>query len=382
MSSADGPSHCPTIGIVGGGQLARMLALAGYPLGLRFVVLDPAPDACAGYVAPQIEAAYDDQDALAELADRADVVTFDFENVPAESARLLAERVAIFPPPRALGVAQDRLTEKALFASLGIETAPHAAVDGIDDLRRAVEEIGLPAVLKTRRFGYDGKGQSVLRTAEDLATACEQLGGQGLILEGFVDFAGEVSMLAARSSAGETAFYPLVCNRHEGGILRLSHPLGSDPADPGPIAPSGSLEGLAAQAEAAAEKVLSELDYVGVLAIEFFVAGGRLIANEMAPRVHNSGHWTQDGAVTCQFENHLRAGLGWPLGDPSAIGPNAMVNLIGAVPDASHVLGVPDAHLHAYDKAPRAGRKVGHLNLRATSWRQLAERIAALGELA
>ena len=378
MSSGESSFHCLTIGIVGGGQLARMLALAGYPLGLRFIVLDPAPDACAGSVAPHIEAAYDDRKALIELAERADVVTFDFENVPAESARLLSEQVPIFPPPRALEVAQDRLTEKALFAGLGIETAPHAAVDGLDDLKRAVDSIGLPAVLKTRRFGYDGKGQSVLRTSEDLEPACEQLGGRGLILEGFIDFSGEVSMLAARSSRGETAFYPLTCNRHEGGILRLSHPLGSNLGDPGPIAPAGSLEGLAAQAEAAAEKVLAELDYVGILAIEFFVADGRLIANEMAPRVHNSGHWTQDGAVTCQFENHLRAGLGWPLGDASALGPNAMVNLIGAVPDASHLLRVPDAHLHAYDKAPRAGRKVGHVNLRAASWRQLEERIEAL----
>ncbi|MEO1088300.1 MAG: 5-(carboxyamino)imidazole ribonucleotide synthase, partial [Acidobacteriota bacterium] len=312
------------VGILGGGQLARMMVLAGTPLGLRFVVLDPAPDACAGQVAPQIVAAYDDRDGLLQLAERADVITFDFENVPASSAQLLSERLPIFPPPRALDVAQDRLSEKQLFASLGIETAPHAAVGRLDELERAVVELGFPAVLKTRRLGYDGKGQRVLRRPRDVESAWRELGSAPLILEGFVDFDGEVSMLAARSTAGEQRFYPLTRNRHSDGILRFSQPAPPPASWQGPGLPD-----LESRARDAAARVLDALDYVGLLAIEFFVAEGRLIANEMAPRVHNSGHWTQDGAVTCQFENHLRAGLGLPLGETSLRGPVAMVNLIG-----------------------------------------------------
>ncbi|MEM8993393.1 MAG: 5-(carboxyamino)imidazole ribonucleotide synthase, partial [Acidobacteriota bacterium] len=277
------------VGILGGGQLARMMVLAGAPLGLRFVVLDPAPDACAGQVAPQIVAAFDDRGGLLQLAERADVITFDFENVPASSARLLAERLPIFPPPRALEAAQDRLSEKRLFASLGIETAPHVAVDHLDELERAVVELGFPAVLKTRRLGYDGKGQRVLRRPRDVESAWEELGSAALILEGFIEFDGEVSMLAARSTTGEQRFYPLTRNRHADGILRSSRPA------PPPGWERPGLPDLESRARAAAARVLDALDYVGLLAIEFFVADGRLIANEMAPRVHNSGHWTQDG---------------------------------------------------------------------------------------
>ncbi|MEM1181947.1 MAG: 5-(carboxyamino)imidazole ribonucleotide synthase [Acidobacteriota bacterium] len=361
------------IGILGGGQLARMMVLAGTPLGLRFVVLDPAPDACAGQVAPQIVAAYDDRDGLQELAERADLITFDFENVPASSAQLLAARLPIFPPPQALDVAQDRLSEKELFGSLGIETAPHVAIDRLEDLERAVVELGFPAVLKTRRLGYDGKGQRVLRRARDAEQAWGELAGVPLILEGFIDFDGEVSMLAARTAGGDVRFYPLTRNRHAGGILRFS-----EPAPPPPRWTSPGAEDLETQARSASRRVLEALDYVGLLAIEFFVTEGRLIANEMAPRVHNSGHWTQDGAVTCQFENHLRAGLGWPLGDAGLRGPAAMVNLIGENPPAADVLATTGASLHSYGKTARPSRKVGHVNVVADSWEAVGERCAEL----
>ena len=338
------------VGIVGGGQLARMSILAGRSLGLDFLVLDPAVDACGGQVAEHLVGAYDAAGHLDELARRCDVVTFDFENVPAAAARRLAARCPVYPPPAALETAQDRLAEKTLFEQLGIPLAPYAAVDDPKDLRLAARRVGLPAVLKTRRFGYDGKGQRVLRSEADLAPAWDVLGPAPLILEGFVDFECEVSVLAARGRGGETAFYPLTENVHEAGILRLSR------------APRGDA-GLEAQAREYAARLLEHLEFVGVLAIELFVSEGGLLANEMAPRVHNSGHWSLDGAVTSQFENHLRAVVGWPLGETRPLGAAAMVNLIGDLPAAERVLAVPDAHLHVYGKAPRPGRKVGHVNV-------------------
>ena len=340
------------VGIVGGGQLARMLALAGYPLGLRFQVLDPAADACAGQVATLVHGDYDDEDRLNLLAEWADAVTFDFENVPAAAARVLEQRVTVYPPARALNVGQDRLYEKTLFWELGIPTPVFATVDSLEELRDAALRVGLPAVLKTRRLGYDGKGQRVLRAPEDIEPAWRELGGVPLILEGFVPFEREVSVLAVRGRDGETLFYPLVENHHRDGILRLSR------------APYRGriLEHLGWNF---ARRLLDRLDYVGLLAIEFFVHEGRLIANEMAPRVHNSGHWTIEGAETSQFENHLRAILGLPLGSTAAVGSSAMLNCIGAMPAREAVLAVPGAHYHAYGKAPRPGRKVGHLTLRA-----------------
>lgn len=343
-----------SVGIVGGGQLARMLALAGYPLGLRCVVLDPASDACAGQVAPQVHGEYDDLEALDELARRSDVVTFDFENVPAAALAHLADEVPVHPCPAALACAQDRLAEKTLFNQLGIGTAPYATVDSREQLGAAVATIGLPAVLKTRRLGYDGKGQQVLRSAADLDAAWDALGGVPLILEGFVDFTRELSILAVRSLSGEEAFYPLTENRHAGGILRLSRAPCADPA-------------LQAAAQDCARAVVERLDYVGVLAIEFFDCGGRLIANEMAPRVHNSGHWTIEGARTSQFENHLRAICGLPLGSTAALGPVAMLNFIGRLPPREAFLAHPDVHWHDYGKVPRHGRKVGHATLCADS---------------
>ena len=357
------------IGIVGGGQLARMMALAGYPLGLRFLVLDPAPDACAGQVATLIQGDYDDPDKLAQLSNRCDLVTFDFENVPGTAARLLAESVSVFPPPAALETAQDRLAEKTLFQALRIPTPPFAPVDRREQLIDAVDRIGLPAVLKTRRLGYDGKGQQVLKTREDIDAVWQSLKSVPLILEGFVPFQREVAMLAARSRTGATAFYPLVENRHQDGILRLS----LTPCDAGE---------LTAQARDYADRVLTRFDYVGLLAIEFFVLAGRLLANEMAPRVHNSGHWTIEGAETSQFENHLRAILGWPLGAAANRGCSAMVNFIGELPDPMAVLQIPGAHFHAYGKAPRPGRKVGHATLRAEDLETLQAKLTRLPPLA
>jgi 5-(carboxyamino)imidazole ribonucleotide synthase len=353
------------IGIVGGGQLARMLALAGYPLGLRFLVLDPAPDACAGQVAELLQGAYDDQEKLAQLADRVDLVTFDFENVPAVAARFLEQQVLVYPPPLALETAQDRLSEKTLFQELGVPTPPFAAVNSLEALHTAVQQVGLPAVLKTRCLGYDGKGQWLLREPGAIEPAWQALGGVPLLLEGFVPFQREVSLLALRGRQGETAFYPLVENRHQDGILYLS------------LAPYQDAV-LEQQAQAYAGRVLERLGYAGLLAIEFFVLDGQLLANEMAPRVHNSGHWTIEGAETSQFENHLRALLRLPLGSTTARGGSAMLNLIGELPDYNALLAVPGVHVHIYGKAPQPGRKLGHATLRVDAPEVLQDRLAQL----
>jgi 5-(carboxyamino)imidazole ribonucleotide synthase len=373
-----------TIGILGGGQLGYMLALAGYPLGLHFRFLDPSPEAPVGRIATRITAQYDDHAALKKFAAGLELVTYEFENVPVGAARFLAERVPVLPPPAALEAAQDRLNEKHLFQKLGIATTEFAAVADQDSLDVAKKQIGLPAILKTCRMGYDGKGQWILRSAEDVARAKSELPAASsapgkrtdaepsqqtapFLLERLVPFTRELSVLAVRGRDGETAAYPLVENHHRGGILRLS------------LAPAPQLDrAVQHAAEDAARRVLDALQYVGVLAIEFFEHEGRLLANEMAPRVHNSGHWTIEGAVTSQFENHLRAVVGLPLGSTSAIGCSAMLNLIGDVPDSAEVLAVRDAHLHLYGKSARAGRKLGHVTLRASSPEQLASR---LGEL-
>lgn len=344
------------VGILGGGQLGRMLALAGYPLGLRFRTLDLSPEAPAGHASELMVADFNDTDALKRFARGLDLVTYEFENVPVDPARFLSRRVNVFPPPEALEAAQDRLTEKRFFEGLGIPTPAFVAVDSWDDLKEALGEIGLPAVLKTRRFGYDGKGQVVIRKTEDVSAAWQSLGGVPLILEGFVAFERELSILAVRSRNGETAFYPLVENHHHEGILRVS-------LCPAP----GATSELQGEAEAHARRALEALNYTGVLAIEFFERKGQLLANEMAPRVHNSGHWTIEGAETSQFENHLRAILGWPLGSTTTVGYSAMLNLIGAIPDPRAVLALANAHLHLYGKAPRPYRKLGHITLRAAS---------------
>ena len=356
--------HVMKLGILGGGQLGRMIALAGYPLGVSSTVLEPAAGSSAAQVCGHIAGEFDDHRALYDLAKASDVVTFEFENVPVESARWLAERVPVYPPPRALEVSQERLVEKKFFESLGIPTPPFAGIETEADFRRAVTDIGLPAVLKTRRFGYDGKGQAVIRTPADADAAWPRLGGRPLILEGFVPFDRELSLIAVRGRDGQIVTYPLIENTHIEGILHRS------------VAPAPDLgEELAERAAEFASCVLTELDYVGVLTIEWFQDGPRLLANEMAPRVHNSGHWTIEGALTSQFENHARAVCGLPLGRTDAIGFSAMYNFIGTVPTAPVVLANPDAHLHLYGKSSRPGRKVGHVTLRAESRSELEAKL-------
>jgi 5-(carboxyamino)imidazole ribonucleotide synthase len=358
------------VGILGGGQLGRMLALAGIPLGIRCRVLDPDPQAPAAVAAEHIRGDFTDREALARLADGMDLVTYEFENVPVSSAQWLAERVPVFPPPAALKVSQERLTEKRFFERVGVPTPAFFAADSRADFEAAIRELGLPAVVKTRRFGYDGKGQAIVRTIAEADAAWQALGDQPLIVESFVPFDRELSILAVRGRDGDTRFYPLVQNTHRGGILRES------------LAPAADLRPeLQSAAELHARKILEELEYVGVLAIELFEVNGRLLANEMAPRVHNSGHWTIEGAATSQFENHLRAVLGMPLGDCSAVGHSAMVNLIGELPEIDKVLSIPGAHLHLYGKSPRPGRKLGHVTLMAASHEVLQSGLQALTSL-
>ncbi len=359
-----------TIGVLGGGQLGRMIALAGYTLGQRFVFLEPAADPCAGHVGDVRVGTYDDEERLQEIARKSDVVTYEFENVPVASARFLNELVPVFPPPRALEVSQDRLVEKEFFRTLGIPTPPFAPVSSKKELEDVTRAMGLPVVVKTRRFGYDGKGQWVLRKPEDVAKAWDALEAASLIVEGLVPFDRELSILSVRSKTGETRFYPLVENVHRDGILRTSVPKSASwtPA-------------LQGRAEGYATKVLEELGYVGVLAIELFMVGDQLLVNEMAPRVHNSGHWTTEGAETSQFENHVRAILGLPLGSTRMVGVSAMLNVIGRMPPREQVLAVEGAHLHAYGKEGAPGRKIGHVTVRAETQAELVTKINALGPI-
>ncbi|MCA8949594.1 MAG: 5-(carboxyamino)imidazole ribonucleotide synthase [Planctomycetes bacterium] len=345
------------VAILGGGQLARMLALAGLPLGLRFRCLDPAADAVAGHVAELVIGAYDDPAALARLADGARLVTFEFENVPIAATDWLGDHIAVAPTPRALAIGQDRLLEKQLFGTLGIGVPDYRTADSCAELHAAVVAVGLPCVVKTRRLGYDGRGQVRLAAGADAAAidaAWAELDHPqhgGLIIEQFVAFDREVSVIAARGRNGEVAVYPLAENEHAGGILRRSRA-------PAPALPD-AVERAAHELVRAA---LAHLDYVGVLTIELFVRGETLLANELAPRVHNSGHWTIEGSVCSQFENHLRAVLGFPLGSTAMAGGGVatMINLIGELPARGTLLGVPELHVHAYGKAPRPGRKLGH----------------------
>ena len=331
------------VACIGGGQLGRMLGLAGLPLGLRFRFLDPSPDACAGEVGELVVGEYDDVDALVRLADGADVVTYEFENVPVEAAA----RVGAVPGSRALEQGQDRLREKELFRSLGIPTARFGTL----------AETGLPALVKSRRLGYDGKGQRRV----DVAGAVDD----GEIAEELVAFDRELSIVGVRGRDGETRFWPVGENVHRDGILRLTR--------------SPAVDAPQAEAEAICTALLDALDYVGVLAVELFEVGGRLLANEFAPRVHNTAHWTIDGAETSQFENHLRAILGLPIGATDARAPCVMVNLIGAVPPLEELLALPGARVHLYGKAPRAGRKVGHVTL-VDPDEETVERLTALAD--
>lgn len=339
-----------TIGIVGAGQLGRMMALAGYPLGFDFLFLDKDAGTPGGQVAPLIAGALDDRELLGQLSRRCEVVTFDWENIPVESLENLPGPARISPPLRALAAAQDRLTEKRTFELLGIPTTRYAAVDSRQSLELAVKSIGLPGVLKTRRLGYDGKGQFVLRKPADLDRAWDTLGKSALLYENLVPFDAEISIIAVRALDGDVAFYPLNLNVHREGILRLTR------------APYGNAA-LTRQAQRAARKLLEHFKYVGVLTIEFFVRRGKLIANEMAPRVHNSGHWTIEGADTSQFENHVRAIAGLPLGSTQARGHSAMLNLVGQLPPREPLLAEPGFHWHDYGKSARPGRKLGHVTI-------------------
>jgi 5-(carboxyamino)imidazole ribonucleotide synthase len=338
-----------TVGIVGAGQLGRMLALAGYPLGLDFLCLDPTRDAPAGQVAPLLHGAFSDRRLLARLARNCEVITFDWENVPATSLSVLARAhdARICPPIAALATGQDRVAEKRLFGRLAIPTTRWRAVDSRAGLARAIAAVGLPGVLKTRRLGYDGKGQALIRTPGDAERAFRALGHAPLLYEEWIPFDCEVSIIGARSVSGEIAIYPLCGNVHGAGVLRLT------------CAPYGRSrwQGLAASY---LKRVLTHFRYSGILTLEFFVRAGKLIANEMAPRVHNSGHWTIEGAATSQFENHLRAILDLPLGATGARGFSAMINLIGRLPPRATLLALEGVHLHDYGKRPRPGRKVGH----------------------
>jgi len=360
-----------TVGILGGGQLARMLALSGAPLGLRFLVMDTVADACAGQFAPLIVGDWRDEGALAEFASKVDVATFDFENVPAESAEWLSGRVSVFPNPRALATAQDRLAEKTLFRELGIPVPDFAAVASRADLDAAVARIGTPSILKTRRLGYDGKGQFRLKTPGDVDGAWAALGAQattvGLILEAFVPFERELSVVAVRGRDGEFRAWPLTENWHVDGILSAS------------LAPARADAALVERAHGHARRLAEALDYVGVFALELFYRDGELLANELAPRVHNSGHWTIEGSETSQFQNHLRAVIGLPLGDTRMVGLACMLNWIGAMPDPLPVLTEPGGHWHDYGKSPRAGRKVGHATLRADDPVALADALERIG---
>ena len=355
------------IGVIGGGQLGRMLALAGTPLDMNFVFLDPAADACAAALGEHLLAGYDDPDALRRMAESVDLVTFEFENVPAKTVAFLSKYVPVYPAAESLRIARDRWFEKSMFKELGIPTPEFADIQSQADLDAAAAAIGLPAVLKTRTLGYDGKGQKVLRQPADVAGAFAELGSVPCILEGFVSFTGEVSLVAVRGRDGETRFYPLSHNTHVGGVLNLSI--------------AGTNHPLQALAEDYVTRVLEKLDYVGVLAFEFFEVDGGLKANEIAPRVHNSGHWTIEGAECSQFENHLRAVAGLPLGSTAKVGESAMLNFLGSVPPTAEVLRVADCHLHHYGKAFKPGRKVGHATLRCQDAATLEARIAEVRAL-
>ena len=353
------------VGILGSGQLGRMLALAAHPLGHDVFVLGDGAGDPAMAVARGTVASLGDVATVERFASSVEVVTFEFENVPAAALAAAARVTQAWPPVRALEIGSDRFLEKTMFTSLGIATAPFRAVDEEASLSRAALEIGLPAVLKTRRLGYDGKGQKVLRAPSDVAGAHAELGGVPCVLEAFVAFSRELSVIAARDVRGAVAAYPLVVNVARNGILHVTR------------APAPDVDAaLARRATEIVRVILDHLGYVGVLAVELFQVGEDLVANEIAPRVHNTGHWTTEGAETSQFEQHVRAVTGAPLGATSLRGVSAMVNLVGTLPDPSDVLAIPGAHLHVYGKTPRPGRKLGHVTLTGLPPHELEAAIA------
>jgi 5-(carboxyamino)imidazole ribonucleotide synthase len=353
------------VGIVGAGQLGRMLALAGYPLGIECRFLDPDANSPGGQVGEVVLGALDNAAALTRLANEVDVITLEIENVAVEALESVLDRIAVFPPPAVIGAAQDRLSEKQLFRSLDIPTAPFLAIDNEADLHGVGATLGWPVVLKTRRLGYDGRGQRIADSIASLVSAWQELGRAPAIAESRVEFERELSLIGVCGARQERVFYPLAENVHQAGILAST------------IAPYANAK-LQKQAQSWLTAIMEKFDYRGVLTVEFFQTRAGLVANEIAPRVHNSGHWTIEGAETSQFENHLRAVLGWPLGDPSPRGHAAMLNLVGELPPRDAVLAVPGAHLHDYGKSPRIGRKLGHCTLVDPDRGRLLERLRAL----
>ncbi len=354
------------MGVLGGGQLGRMLGLAALPLGITPRFFDPSAAAGAGRVGELTVGKYDDLESLDRFADGCDLVTYEFENVPLAAAERLAASRPLDPAPAALAAAQDRLNEKRLFRQLGLSTAEFVPIDRESDVDTAFERLPAPLLLKTRRWGYDGKGQRRVSSREEGVGAWHELGGRPLLAEAIAPFSRELSSVAVRSRRGEVRVYPLVENRHREGILRLS------------LAPAAVPATVAAEVESGVRALLETLGYVGVVAIEWFDLADRILANEFAPRVHNSGHWTIEGAETSQFENHVRATCGLPLGATGCRGASAMVNLIGELPDLEAVLASEGAHLHLYEKSPRPGRKLGHVTVTGAT---LAERDARLDAL-
>ncbi|MEQ8316111.1 MAG: 5-(carboxyamino)imidazole ribonucleotide synthase [Phycisphaerales bacterium] len=356
------------LGILGGGQLARMTALAAAPLGVRVRAYDPSPDACAADVCELIDGPYDDAAALRGFADGLDAVTYEFENVPTIAAETIASRVPIRPGIESLRLSQDRCLEKQALTDAGFEVAPWTPVDSLDSLQKALETIGAPAILKTRRGGYDGKGQAIIADAADAPRAWAAIDEQPAVLEQMLRFDRELSLVVARGIEGDSASYPLVENEHRQGILRVT------------VAPAvGVSNEINAQAQTMARTLMAALDHRGVLTIEFFEVDGRLVANEFAPRVHNSGHWTIDGAATSQFENHVRAVMGLPLGSTEVRCPTVMLNCVGQLPDVRRVLSRPDSRLHDYRKQQRPGRKVAHVNVCSCTGDRAEELARTLG---
>jgi 5-(carboxyamino)imidazole ribonucleotide synthase len=342
-----------------------MLALAGYPLGIECRFIGGGPASPAGQIAPIRTAALDDAAAVAALASEVDVLTFEIENVSIPVLTGVAERVPIYPPLPIVAIAQDRLAEKQLFESLSIPTAKFVAVDKRADLERLGDTLGWPVVLKARRLGYDGRGQRIVKSVTELLAGWDELGRVPAIVEGWVDFERELSLIAVRGADNAQVYYPLTENVHRDGILVSS------------IAPYGDSP-LQRTAEQWLREIMTRFDYRGVLTVEFFATTAGLVANEIAPRVHNSGHWTIEGAETSQFENHLRAVLGWPLGATGIRGHAAMLNFLSRIPEPTDILAIPGAHLHDYGKEPRPGRKVGHCTLLDSARDRLLARLASL----
>lgn len=349
------------IGVLGAGQLGRMLALSGYPLAKTFVFYDMSgsPSAGLGEVIIDREGKY-----LDDFLSRVDRVTYEFEHLPVEVAEKLAKEKIVHPSPRALEICQNREAEKTLFGELSIPTPQWKMADSAASLKEAAQSLGCPVVAKSNTEGYDGKGQAVLKSPEDAEAAWESIGHTRLMVEKFVEFSREVSIIAVRAEDGQLAFYPISENVHHDGILRYS------------IAPAPKLENhIQEDAEQHIKALLNELKYVGVLTLELFETANGLVANEMAPRVHNSGHWTIEGAMTSQFENHIRAVSGHPLGNVEPRGLSCMINIIAEHGDVERLLELPYAHVHLYNKGERPGRKLGHVNILADSYAELVWRV-------